>query len=95
MVGEELLLPIGVSLMAGLGRGIRGFVKYRKAEKSPFDKKKFLYSLGASVVFGAGIALLSGYFGLDGATAEGLVLQAALPWGLTDIAEDVVGVKKK
>lgn len=93
MVGEELLLPVGISLIAGVGRGLRGFAKHRKEDKAKLDLKKFFVSLGASTVFGAGIAILIEFLGIDPAGAEALIVQVAAPWGLTDVAEDVIKEK--
>lgn len=89
MVGEELITMLGISLVAGVGRGIRGFIKHKKKDKSKFDYKKFLISVGGVAGLTVFINVLAGYLGIGQEDAVFLAGSIAASWGLTDIAEDL------
>jgi len=89
MVGEEFIPLLGISLIAGIGRGVRGYMKHKKADKSEFDAKKFLISVAGVAGLTVFINVIAGYLGIGQEDAVFLAGSVAASWLGTDIAEDL------
>lgn len=94
MVGEELIPILGLNVVTAIGRGIRSYLKHRKASKDKFNYLKFGKSVAAFAGFSLAIQLLVSYFGVDTNSASVLVGEVAASWGLTDATEDLWPKKK-